>query len=403
MAGVLRCGVAGVSDATRGLRRANRDRFESYLPLLERVRASYRRLSQRPEWHLIDGEHENIRAALTFALRAPAPEQALRLLTAIADYLCFYSAEAIGWFDDALSLPHHDVPPKVRADALAAYAYLEQHSNWAMVATVARESLRLYEQLNEAAGLARGHTVLSYVLNKQERPEAYTHALRALRFAGQADDPVLVAQALMRAGLAAPTLDESARYINDKNALHRAWGNWRAVIGGQGCLAYMAIAAGDYDEAERQLEAARQLNAGRDRIAEAGLAGNAGLIALFKGNVEAGAHAFLQELAIVRDLPMPEHHSEALQGLAAVSATAEEDSLAAMLLGAARSVDDAERPAAIDARLDEFFDAARNRAGGRAWQAALASGRRMSVAQAADLAHDSIRAMFGHGAETVSH
>jgi dTMP kinase len=35
---------------------ANRDRFESDLPLLERVRASYRRLAQRPRWHLIDGE-----------------------------------------------------------------------------------------------------------------------------------------------------------------------------------------------------------------------------------------------------------------------------------------------------------------------------------------------------------
>jgi dTMP kinase len=38
-------------------KRANRDRFESDLVLLARVRASYVRLSQRlPGWHLIDGE-----------------------------------------------------------------------------------------------------------------------------------------------------------------------------------------------------------------------------------------------------------------------------------------------------------------------------------------------------------
>jgi dTMP kinase len=38
-------------------KRANRDRFESDLALLDRVRASYVRLSQQqPRWHLIDGE-----------------------------------------------------------------------------------------------------------------------------------------------------------------------------------------------------------------------------------------------------------------------------------------------------------------------------------------------------------
>jgi thymidylate kinase len=38
-------------------KRANRDKFESDLALLERVRASYLRLFRSlPGWHLIDGE-----------------------------------------------------------------------------------------------------------------------------------------------------------------------------------------------------------------------------------------------------------------------------------------------------------------------------------------------------------
>ena len=159
----------------------------------------------------------------------------------------------------------------------------------------------------------------------------------------------------------------------------------------------MAIASGDYDEAERQLAEAEHLNNGRDRIVEAGLAGNAGLIALFRGDLDSGACAFLREMAIVRNLRLPEYESEALHGLAAVSARAGEDALAATLLGAAESVGDSQPPPEIEGRLDkEFFQAARSRAGTRAWQGAFASGCRMSVAQAADLARDSIPAILEH-------
>ena len=37
-------------------KRTNRDRFEQDLAMLERVRVSYRRQSQRPGWVAIDGE-----------------------------------------------------------------------------------------------------------------------------------------------------------------------------------------------------------------------------------------------------------------------------------------------------------------------------------------------------------
>jgi len=37
-------------------KRANRDRFEQDLAMLERVRVSYRRQAQRPGWVAIDGE-----------------------------------------------------------------------------------------------------------------------------------------------------------------------------------------------------------------------------------------------------------------------------------------------------------------------------------------------------------
>ena len=51
---------------------AARDRFERDLPLLARVRESYRRQAQGPGWHLIDGDRppELVRHDVTAAVRA---------------------------------------------------------------------------------------------------------------------------------------------------------------------------------------------------------------------------------------------------------------------------------------------------------------------------------------------
>ena len=53
-------------------KRAARDRFERDLPLLARVRESYRRQAQAPDWRLIDGTQtpEAVRAEVTAAVRA---------------------------------------------------------------------------------------------------------------------------------------------------------------------------------------------------------------------------------------------------------------------------------------------------------------------------------------------
>lgn len=52
-------------------KRAARDRFERDLPLLARVRDSYRRQAQAPGWHLIDGARaaETVRQEVALAVR----------------------------------------------------------------------------------------------------------------------------------------------------------------------------------------------------------------------------------------------------------------------------------------------------------------------------------------------
>ncbi len=58
-------------------KRSNRDRYESDMELLARVRDSYRKLAQQPTWALIDGEHtreavaEEINALVATRLALP--------------------------------------------------------------------------------------------------------------------------------------------------------------------------------------------------------------------------------------------------------------------------------------------------------------------------------------------
>ena len=53
-------------------KRASRDRFEQDLPLLSRVRESYRRQAAAPTWQLVDGAQpaEAVRAAVSAAVRS---------------------------------------------------------------------------------------------------------------------------------------------------------------------------------------------------------------------------------------------------------------------------------------------------------------------------------------------
>jgi dTMP kinase len=62
--------IAPETSLTR--KRASRDRFEQDLPLLARVRDSYRRQAGAADWQLIDGTQpaETVRAAVTAAVRA---------------------------------------------------------------------------------------------------------------------------------------------------------------------------------------------------------------------------------------------------------------------------------------------------------------------------------------------
>ena len=113
------------------------------------------------------------------------------------------------------------------------------------------------------------------------------------------------------------------------------------------------------------------------------LLGNYGLAALLTGDVDAARHAFRDELALCRDLVVPPMAAEGLRGLAAVAAVGGDVQRAARLVGAAATHRYGDPGHPVDARLDAaFFDGARARCGGDAWDAAAREGAGLSFEDA---------------------
>jgi hypothetical protein len=118
----------------------------------------------------------------------------------------------------------------------------------------------------------------------------------------------------------------------------------------------------------------------------AAVSGNAGLAALFAGDLDAARGAFEQQLRICRRLVIPWLASEGLAGLAAIATRHGELDRAAHILGAAGAcgpIGDAD----VVARFErEFFDPARRRYGDEPWQRAHTAGAERALADAIDFA-----------------
>jgi hypothetical protein len=111
--------------------------------------------------------------------------------------------------------------------------------------------------------------------------------------------------------------------------------------------------------------------------------GNAGLAALFLGDMDAARTAFYDELKLFREMVILPAAHEALRGLAAVAIVEGDIPRAARLIGAATAhrYDDPEDP--VDARLHAtFFEPARADHGADAWDAPIREGAALNFKDA---------------------
>lgn len=338
----------------------------------------------------LDREHDNLRAALTWALEHQENALALSICVGLADYW-----EIRGHFDEGrrwlrASLAHADVTPsELLAKALHSAAWLTHRQNdYAEAAILYRQSIATWQQLNNEPARAQALMDLGHLLaNEKDRSEesraCYQDALALFR---TLDDPRGKANALNRIGLIAY---EEADYTTaevafmESLALRRMLGDQLAVSGSLNNLGLTAYSLENYEQARQwHLEALgiRRALSFEGRLGQSYT--NLALVSLHLGEVDEAEVRAKLALEVGAKLKLKMNVVEALEALGMIYA-ARQEVRAARLLGAAEALR-GQIGAVRDLGQEKDMAWARTRLGetllaSEVWQAAWCEGEALSL------------------------
>jgi non-specific serine/threonine protein kinase len=212
----------------------------------------------------LESEHDNLRAALGWAMGRRDAETAMRLGGAMHRFWDFrgHYAEGRRWLEQALALDNaKDVSPPARAKALmAAGALAHFQGDYERALELETAALELYRLLEDLAGIAATHRYLGMVARAQRDYERAT-ALdeEALRLYHVVGDLSGVNAALNNLGLTAwicGDYDRAAVFLDEALALARRRGTNHSAAIALSNLSLVAQARRDYESASaRQAEA----------------------------------------------------------------------------------------------------------------------------------------------------
>jgi predicted ATPase/transcriptional regulator with XRE-family HTH domain len=288
--------------------------------VLERHAALFLALAERAEpelvgprqgaWlHRLEAEHDNLRAALGWALAEGDPATGLRLASAIALFWWrrAHWGEGLAWLERALARAG-DAPPPVRARALgeAARLAIERGENERAMA-LEEEALALYRALGDRRGIASRLGALgAHHANRGDLAAAaplFEESLALLRELGERQK---VATALGNLGHVALLQGDPARaaaLLDEALALQRELGDRHGVASTLARLAALAKEQGDVARAAALAEEALAL--GRELGERPGIAKalqELSYLATLRGDSGRGAALAEEALAIGRQL-----------------------------------------------------------------------------------------------------
>jgi len=377
----------------------HRRHCEEFLALAEVAEPALSTAAEAEWLPRLDTELDNLRAALDWSLRHDAV-LGLRLAGLLAEFwdLRGLSSEGLEWLRRALEAVGEDAPIRDRARAHRGHVKLleEQGSihDAGGLRTDARaralEALALSRQAGDPSGIADALLLLGHLATREGFPNEERRALaeEALTHARQAGDERLVADALKDRALALAPDQGTAELEQAVAALGRI-GATRTLAMLYNTSAYNAIKAGSYDRARLFLERAESLARElADESLLSSLYGNAGLAALFSGDLAAARGAFEAQLRLCGELVVPWLASEGLAGLSAIATRDGDLERAARLLGAATAhgpIGDADVVSQLER---DFFAPAQARHGDRQWRQAHAAGAQLRFTEAIQLGLD---------------
>lgn len=357
---------------------------------------------QDREWleHL-EAEHDNFRAALSWALERGEIELALRLGGALGAFWHAHGhfGEGRTWLEAALARDA-TAPVAVRIKALEALFWLT-YDQWELVHAeeIAIEAMGLSAQVEIESSLAASLRIMlagpRAVQGDGER--AIELLEESLEISRGADDKVRIAEALFQLANAVSHLGDNARaedaYEEGIAACREAGYTYR-LPGALLSLGYLRLLAGDYERGAALNDEATALcrEHGYRSFLNYAL-DNLGWAALLQGDHERASAPYQESLVVSNELGDRMIGSESLEGMACISAARGDASRAARLFGAAEGLRETLSEAVAFQHSPEerawrepYRATARSQLGEAAWEEALAHGRAMGLDRAVSYA-----------------
>jgi predicted ATPase/class 3 adenylate cyclase len=347
----------------------------------------------------LDVEHDNLRAALAWALALPDPEAATRLVAALGAYWegRGHVAEAHRWFARALASGPSSAASRGKALLAESRIVLIIEEDAARARPLLEEALELLTAAGDSRRVVVALSHLALVLRTVgEGLRADTMFARSVVMAREADDAWALALALNNQ---ASDLGEQggdlglARSLGEEAlALRRTLGEPRGIAVTLGLLASLALAEGDAEPAISRYEESLALVEAVGLVPLiASMLGGLALATVHQGDTQRARSMLGRALRLARELGDPVTTAQCFTAAAGVAAHDGDPLQAARLCGAAARLHDGLGWTSAETRTvaEGVLAAARARAGDEQVDEALAGGEGIPV----DLAVDEVLAM----------
>ena len=367
-------------------------------------------LAEEADWQLrgprqgtwlerLETEHDNMRAALSWALEGGKTELALRLAGAL--WIFWHAlgqlAEGRKWLEPAIARDA-GAPVEARVKALEALFWLTDQSDLERAEAVAQKAVELSNEAEPGGSLAASLPIMlaAPAWSRGDYERAKELLEESLALSREAGDKVMTVEALLQLGRIPTSSPDDlawAKEIYEEGiALCREAGYTFRLPLFLVSLGYVFLLEGDYERGAALSEEAAGLC--RTRGYKDGLLyalNNLGWAALLQGDHEQAKTSFKEGLTLCKEFNDKMVGSEVLEGLACVAVAQGEAEQAAWFFGAAEAQQGTLGEAVAyqhtpeeDAWREPYRASVRSQLGEVAWEEALARGRTMGVEEAVE-------------------
>jgi predicted ATPase/class 3 adenylate cyclase len=341
----------------------------------------------------LEREHDNLRAALSWALDQEEVDLALRLGAALRWFwnMGGYYGEGRSWLETTLAM-EGGASPQPRVKAFEGLAWLaNQQGDLDRAEAIAEDGLRLSLEAKLGDAIAADfQNVLGDAARQRGDYERAGELLEeSLRLHRKSRDVSGIAWSLGNLAIVSTdrgNYEQAKRLYEEGLALSRGLGGAELLGAYLISLGYEYLLEGEPKRARELNEEAVALYQERRRKGTLHVAlDNLGWSALIEGDHERSEALFEESLVLCRDLGDKLSGSESLDGFACAAGAKGEAERAARLFGAAEVLREAsgyQQPTRAQSLREPYLTAARSRIGEERWTTAWENGRSMTFEDA---------------------